>query len=603
MSICNALEYLPEHLVSPEIAEAAIEEGKLELLSNLPQRYLTSEVILSIIEKNTESYSWRGFDLGNIPTHLRSAAVCEFAVKKNSNNIVHTPKENLTTEMLSNLITSVESNLKYLHLFPESAWTMDDFVRGVSNIYSKTVHSTGPRGGYRSPTTVTDLKAVAIFMSYAPKNLKNKTFYMELFDTKLSVANIDELTPTRHKDKEYYLRVAQKDFSLVPESFYDYDLFLTGIRQRMVKLYEYQSYSYYRNDPKSEMEKAQHDSIREKVFALMDAAMADVAIEASPEVFKCLPKKFQTSKRLVLAIEKSERDKIIYLDGNEHLFTEDVCKAYIHRNRDLPKLPETIWTPDFVEYCMTHGTNFQWFEQLPKEMQTLEIVEKAMNYSLYNAKHIRPELISIKRAKELYRPNDTWDKNKRDKEYVPAHYLKDFCNETGLTEEFFGGEVNYHKLRESRGSYTYCQIGHCYIGFIDTSTYRGKDHQIILTRRTPASFRPVQVFERSVQTFHTTWLEKLIADNDPTFVKPSIGKALKSYSINGYFSLKKVASVDGADIYANNILGGTAYYTAMLGDERLESSSLEKVKEQLLPVEEEELAVDETTKVAEEKAA
>ena len=142
---------------------------------------------------------------------------------------------------------------------------------------------------------------------------------------------------------------------------------------------------------------------------------------------------------------------------------------------------------------MRYGTNFQWFDQLPKSLHTQEMAEKAMSYSNYNAKHLRPELITLERAQELYR-----DKKK---DYVPTHYIKDFCNEIGLSEEFFGGEVTYDELRNKRKTKTFCRIGHSFITFTDESTYSSKDYKITLTRRTPASFRPIQIFERSVQTF------------------------------------------------------------------------------------------------------
>ncbi|MFR9545934.1 MAG: hypothetical protein SNJ29_10200, partial [Rikenellaceae bacterium] len=309
-----------------------------------------------------------------------------------------------------------------------------------------------------------------------------------------------------------------------------------------------------------------------------------------------LPKKFQNPKRLILAIQTADRDKIVSLEGNEHLFTEDVCKAYVSRNRSLPTLPISIWTPEFVEFCMSEGKEFEWLDQLPKEFQTIEIADRAMNKSLYNARYIRPELITLERAIELHTP-DQWRSSH--KEYVPKHYITDFCNETGLDETYFSGELSYSQFREQRKKNTFCRIGHSFIAFKDMERYNYKDYRIILTRRSPRSFKPEQVFEAQVDTFHSTWLEKIIADYDRTYDKPSIGKALKPYSINPYFSLKKVATIDGAEVYANNILGGTAYYTALIGGERIESASLEKIKDELTPVEEE----IETVEVAEEKAA
>lgn len=586
--IYEAVENLPEELITPEIAAAAIEEGHIELLDTLPHKYLTGEVIMSIIGNKRNEYSWRGFDLENLPKHLRAKEVCEYAIKKSVENILHTPSEHLSTEMLSTLLDSTERNLKYLHLFPDNIWTVELLTKGATNIYSKTTEQRGPRGGYHGYKTTTDLKPVIIFMSYVPDALKAKAFYLSLFDSKMSADDINELTPSIYKDKEYWLKVAAKDFDVIPERCYDYEIMLIAIESNKLEISPNYRYSYYPKDRDMHLiEVAAFEKLQGKIFKVMDDAMADAVIKVHPEDFKHLPERYRTPERLILAIQSTDRDTIIGVEGNEQLYTEEVCKAYIYRNKDVPKLPITIWTPAFIDCCVTYGTFFQWFDQLPQELQTQEIADKAMNYALSNARHIRPEFISLERAIQLYRDGDdcSWRSNHY-QECVPAHYLKDFCNETGLDEKYFGGELSYSQFRERRKSYTYCRIGHSFIAYRDDSDYRTKSYVVTLTRRTPSSFKPVQVFENFVQTFHSTWLEKIIAEYDRTYNKPTIGKALKPYSINPYFSLKKVTTIDGAEVYANNILGGTAYYTAIVGDDRLQTSSLEDMREELTPIEE-----------------
>ena len=574
MSIYEAAANLPEELITPEIATAAIDEGRIELLDSLPHKYLSGEVVMAIIEKNADGYSWRGFNLKNIPENLRTKDVCIFAIKKDKENILHTPKEHISNEMLSMMMSSVEGNLKYLHLFSETEWTAENLVDGVNSIYSKTTQNSGPRGGYRSPTTITDLKPVAIFMSYVPRRLITREFYSKLFDSRLSIDDIDALTPLQFQDKDYYLKVAQKKFALVPDFYYDYDTILAGLENNQISLSPHYSSSYYNNDPKDIEKKVQHEKIREQVFAIMDAKMADIAIEMNPDYFQYLPKKFHTAERLILAIQKSERENIIRLEGNEKLFTMDICKAYIYRNKDLPTLPDTIWTDEFVDCCMGYGTKFQWFDQLPKSLQTQDIAEKAMSYGNYNAKHVRPEFITLERAQELYR-----DKKK---DYVPTHYIKDFCNETGLTEEYFGGEVTYDEFRNRRKDKTFCRLGHSFIAFSDDSTYNYKDYHITLTRRTPASFRPIQIFERTIQTFHTTWLEKLIADNDAAYTKPtSPSRNDKAYQVNSYFKLDKLEEFEGVQIYVNSLLGERVYYTAKSEHRDFEESTLAELKDRI----------------------
>ncbi len=578
MNIHTAIANLPEHLITLEIAQAAIEEGNITILNTLPHRFLTGEIVMSLINRNGKTYSYDKFKLQNIPVELRSKEVCEFAINQMVSNILHTPTKHISAEMLSEMVKNTESNLRFLHLFPESLWSLDNIYKGIDSIYRSCSNHYG-KSEY-------NLKHVAIFMSYVPKRYINQRFYEGVFCTNLSAKDIDYMTPKRFKDKNYYLNIAKMDFNMVPYSMYDYDILTTGIKSDKVRVYPY---SLSNDDGRKSNEDMRNEyrqkAILDAMLPVMDAKMANLVIERSPTSFKHLPQRFQNSKRLILAIQTAERDKIITLEGNEHLFTEEVCKAYISRNRDLPKLPMTIWTPEFIEFCMSDGKELEWLSQMPQDLQTIGIAETALEKSPYNAKYIRPELITLERARELYSPTDGWRSSY--KEYVPKHYITDFCNETGLDEKYFNGELSYAEFREQRKNNTFCRIGHSFIAFKDMERYNYKDYRIILTRRSPRSFKPEQVFEAQVDTFHSTWLEKIIADYDRTYDKPSIGKTLKPYSINPYFSLKKVATIDGAEIYANNILGGTAYYTAIIGDERLQTSSLEDMKEELTPIEEE----------------
>ncbi len=577
MSIHTAIENLPEHLITLEIAQAAIEEGSITILNTLPHRFLNGEIVMSLINRNAKTYSYEKLNLKNIPVELRSKEVCEFAIKQKDSNILHTPTEHISVEMLSEMVSSAESNLRYLHLFPESLWSLEHIYKGINSIYYA--------GSSRYGRSEYDLKRVAIFMSYLPKKCINRKFYEGLFDTKLSAKDLDEMTPKRFKDKGYYLKIAKANFDMVPSSMYDYDILTAGIKSDKVRIYPHSSSNYYGRKTNEDItNELKQKAILDAMLPVMDAKMANLVIERSPTSFEYLPKKFQNPKRLILAIQTADRDKIVSLEGNEHLFTEEVCKAYVSRNRSLPTLPTSIWTPEFVEFCMSDGKELEWLDQLPQELQTIEIAETALEKSLYNARYIRPELITLDRAKELHTP-DQWRSSH--KEYVPKHYITDFCNETGLDEAYFSGELSYSEFRAQRKKNTFCRIGHSFIAFKDMERYNYKDYRIILTRRSPRSFKPEQVFEAQVDTFHSTWLEKVIADYDRTYDKPSIGKTLKPYSINPYFSLKKVATIDGAEIYANNILGGTAYYTAIIGDDRLQTSSLEDMKEELTPIEEE----------------
>lgn len=562
--IYKAVANLPEELITPEIAAAAIAEGKIELLDYLPHKYLTGENVIDIIEKNVDSYSYRCFSLSSLPENIRTKEVCEFAVKKDDSNIEAVPAALRSAKMLSKLLNTTKYNIKYLHLFPADVWTIELALSGVHNIYSETTSNYGPRGGYHGTSTRTDIKRVQILLSYVPRNLMNEQFYLGLFgQTRLSPGDIHTLTPERYKKKPYYTLMAQCNFDLVPVRFYDYDTIMEAIAKRKISLVP----SYRRENNIT-------DELKAVVFREMDDVMADRAIDVEPEAFKYIPEQFQTPQRLITAINKSDRENVIInSETHSHLLTKEVCMAYISKNRDIPTLPQSIWTPDFVEHCMSSGTTFKWFKQMPKQLQTAEIVCAALNYCTSHIEHIRIELLSLEQALAIYRRENYYRK------FIPAMFIKDFENETGLNSDFVGGELSYAMFREKREMNTYCKVGNSFLS-ISKGGYNSPV-VITMTRRTPQSFRPVVVFTQSIDTYHTTWLEKMIADYDPSFVKPTVSKALKPYQVNGYFSLKKVGSEYDADIYANILLGEQMYFATMIEGEVVRYGSLDKVKEEL----------------------
>ena len=62
-NIVSAIEWLPEHLFTEEIVEAATESEEIEVLNHIPGRFLTPERIGRIIAGCTES--WHSFELRN----------------------------------------------------------------------------------------------------------------------------------------------------------------------------------------------------------------------------------------------------------------------------------------------------------------------------------------------------------------------------------------------------------------------------------------------------------------------------------------------------------------------------------------------------------
>ena len=572
--IYKAVANLPEALITLEIANAAIEEANIELLDTLPHKYLTSDVILKIIEKNNEGYRWDKFDLSNIPENLRTNQVCEFAVAKDTDNITSVPREHISSAMLSSMVKQAEPNMRFLHLFPETLWTAEQVYVAIRNIYSNTYTKYGPRGGYHGNATSYHIDKVQIFLSYVPKRIKNEKFYISLFDTDLTVEDILLITPDKHKREAFYNRVAGGKFNLVPIKFYSYDTFISALRKNRISFEP--PYSY-RGDNVSERE--EHKELMQKLFSMMDAAMADVVIDVMPDKFLSLPTKFQSESRLIKAIEshKNSDPVQINIDYQPQMFTTAVCKAYVRAKRKMPIFPLYIWTAEFVQYCLENGNQHYWVEKMPTELQTQEVADTILSETPYNIKYIRPEFVSLEVAQKIYREETS------SRQYIPKCYLDDFKNETGLEEEFFGGDVTLSTLRNTRPNYSYCRLGHNILAFIDESNYRSKSYKLRLMRRTPGSFRPVQIFERQIETFHTTWLEKMIADNDASFKKPAPhSKSEKPYAYNPYYALKKIEEYKGAMIYSNYLLGERVLYSTITSNgEICFNPSLDDIKKSI----------------------
>lgn len=560
IDICKAIANLPEELISPEIATAGIEEGNIELLDHLPHKYLTGAVILGIINKNEKSYSWQTFSLSRIPEELRTQEVCDFAVNKDIDNFSHVPANCQTSNMLKKMVSDVYKGIRYLHLFPEILWDTTLAYAGINDAYSSHTQSYHYRGGYHTSGT-NDIRMVQVFLTFVPATIKTRDFFEDLFvNTKLSPEHIDLLTPAKYKRRSYYMQMATRKFSLIPQKQYSYEIFMAAMTE---------NYRTSVNDLFSEQ-------VKPHLLACLDNTMADRIVTVSAEHFKKLPKDFQTSERLERAIDSFNGHYGYNLVDStyRHLFTEPVCRAFIRKDRHYPEFPKQIWTPAFVEYCLQHGPSFNWFEQIPKHLQTPDIVYKALEKSSGCLPHARPELISLEQAQKLFRESEYTHK------YIPEHFYTDFVEQTGLPKEFFGGETSFHSFRESKLNYTYCKLGHCYLGFYQYGHYASPT-RLIMTRRTPHSIRPETVFDRTIGTYHSTWLEKLIADYDSYFVKPSITKGLKEYQINGYYTVEKVETYKAHTIYVNTLLGERISYSVRINGRVEFSHQINNLKQEI----------------------
>lgn len=564
--IYEAIKILPGHLLTQAIVDAAVEEGRIELLDCLPKQFMTSAIVHSIVEKNADSYG--NFSLESIPQEYRTREVCECAVAKDVRNIGHVPVSLRSNAMLRHLAGyALSSNLHLLPLIPAGCWDSEAAYKGVATLSKG--ESSYNRGRYHSSSYV-DYKSIQLFLSYVPKKIKNGRFYRSLFGiSSLSVKDLEFLIPDHHKQGDYYLLVARKDFSYVPAGKYGYAVFMEAMgKQGRTTFWELQ----------------RDKEICAKLYEVMDDAMAGHIISRWPKVFSDLPDQFRTENRLLLAIETNNDHTyggFIDTDKDTGLLTYKVCKALVKKDRGYGKIPARVWTQDFVDFCVRECPSHSWFGQMPKQFQTQDIVNAAIDTSIYKIEHADSRFITEEIAMKAYRQLDRNELKDTFHKYVPSAYLNDFVQTTGLPEEFFGGEAgSYGDFREKRENYSYCRMGHVYIGyFIERINYSLSYHRIIMTRRSPESIRPGTVFNRIAGTFHKTWLEKMIADYDPAFDKPVLQKGLKKYQLNPYFDVRTYMEIDGCKTYMNLLFGAGVSYAAGVGGEVCHRKSLEELKE------------------------
>ena len=97
--------------------------------------------------------------------------------------------------------------------------------------------------------------------------------------------------------------------------------------------------------------------------------LADRLMEKHPYMFGELPKRFKTPERLVITIDNSKRETNCYIDeetGNNPCSRWKCARHSSEETATVPEFPENVWTREFVDYCMEHGTSFRWFRQMPK---------------------------------------------------------------------------------------------------------------------------------------------------------------------------------------------------------------------------------------------
>ena len=560
--IIEAIQYLPEEFLTPEIVQAGIENGNIELLNCLPQKYLTPEVVLQLVEKDK---GYGSFDLKRIPKSALSVTVCEAAVEKSIKNFWHVPDKFKSPQMLNELMLNAPSTLAMLPSVPAEHWTEKAVYKGINALYAamsswNNGYSQKHRYSNYHESTDSYFRMAQILLSYVPATIKREQFYLGLFASRMSTKDVVEITPTRYKNKAFYIRLAETDFELLPHKLYSKDTLLAALRSGGVTPYDI----FYKTNPYSEA-----------FISNMDDEMADVIVEKGDNYFKRLPEQFRTEQRLLKAIDGlMNRDGYNLIDQEKDaaLLSRTVCKAFVKKDKGYPTFPNKVWDQAFANYCLKNAPSFDWFEQMPGYLQTAENTALAMDKYDSNIQYVRPEFIPLERAQRIYRRDLLHHPNEEVpplEKYIPRHYFSEFTELTGLPKVFFGGETTFLEMRMNKQRYSYCHLGNIFLGVYTNSGYRNAQLIVTMTRRTPDSIRPQTIFDRPVGTFHTTWLEKMVADYDRTFAKPAVSKKLKELQVNSYYEVRFVESHNGTDIYRNTFLEETVCYTALCDNERL----------------------------------
>ena len=547
-NIVSAIEWLPEYLFTEEIVEAAIESKDIEVLSHIPGRFLTPERIERIISGSTDN--WHSFELRNIPEVCRSGAVCDYAMRKNPKNITAVPESMITRGMAEAVIRNGRGDFDILAFIPERLWDAQLAYSALRNyIYDP----------YYTDNRSDAIMKMELILGYVPAGVKTREFYYGMLDeVKIQTAVTDAVAPSRFKTGAYYRKMAEHDLSLVPAGLYSYEILRAAVCSADNK--------NFITDPQ----------IFQPLSVYLDEMLADRLMQKHPYMFRDLPKRFKTPKRLIIAIDISKRETTCYIDGEteRHLLTAEVCKAYIRRNGSCPTFPKKVWTQKFVDYCMKHGTSFCWYSQMPKEFQTSANTQAAYDYNHYRICDFAKRFITPQMAKECY----------REKSYaraIPRHFLTEFCRQTGLPERFYGGETPMLSLKNDRIDYTYCKIGNTYLAFYLKEQYEPSSARLMMTRSDSKYCTPEKVFDVPVGTFHRTWLEKIVAENDPRFVKPRVDKSLKAVQAICYYGVEKLKDLNRTEIFRNTFMGETIGYCARRRDLTYHSDSCEALIEGL----------------------
>ena len=455
-NITTAISHLPEHLITEEMLLLAADEHNPELIQYLPPSYRTADMFNRIFISGNNSNWWVKWNLQEIPEECRTYEICLRAMKCEADNFKHVPEALRRDEIV---ITAVNSpcSMALLPLIPLSSWNRENVTALLRSLTRKFSDNYNNRGA---------LPYIQVALTFIPHKLKRLELYLHLLkEGILSPNTIHTITPPKYKARKYYLALAEEDFRLVPLKEFDYKMFDTI-------LFGHQKQTYRLLSDKE---------LSAKLMEYLDDRLADKIVSDYPEGFAMLPEPFQTPERFLLAIHSDLRDDSwcsrFFSDGNKReLLTQEVCEVLVQKYYDIPQLPSTIWTSDFVEYCTKHSRYLSWLEQVPRHLITWKAGSRVFEEGYAFVKYLPLYHITPERAKTMLRNNPA------EKKYIPPHYLKGFSSYTRLPESFFGGEVPLSELKKQRQGNTYCKLNPTtYLGFYSQDGGHAV-YRVIMTR-------------------------------------------------------------------------------------------------------------------------
>lgn len=518
INMTKAISCMPDKFITMEMVELAATEHRPELVNYLPEKYITSEILDSIFK--TDDYGWRSWQLSKIPEEKRNRQICLRAIKAEKSNFPDIPEKYRNSDILESLFAH-RNFMHYLHLIPSSSWNNGPVRDAIYSLYRDVQQN----GGYRYCSERYEqqfLYETSVMLSFVPRQAKDFRLWKELIhDGRIATMTIDKMMPKCFKQAAYYKEWAIRCIKEVDTRWLDYDTVWKAICHKTGNLHGiFDSYGHY-----------------EWFSKHADDAMADKAMELEPNLFNKLPRRFRTPERLIHTLEVKREINSYNFILEPNLMTKEVCMALARRDSFYPDIPSERWNRELVEYFTEYGHSLRWLPQLPKKLQTRKLAQKVLKEKPQYFHYLRMEFITPEMSRLLCQKDQ--DNIRYFKERV-----MEFQKYTGLPAEFYGCETDFKHIRDRDDSRRYCRIGLAYIALQKCKRgWHESEYYLIMTRH-PNRYMPAKtVFRKQITTFHRTWLEKTICDNDPQFRIPKIQKDLKDVQAMRYYEVEHIRTI------------------------------------------------------------